>query len=87
MGLNLGVFWQTGRYICPFSFPVESGGFTGVFLRESRRIPFVVSPPFGSAGSRPVAYRGTVIVASGLLHDHGKIEPEIPRQVFVGSDD
>jgi hypothetical protein len=36
IGLNFGVFWQTGRYIRSFLFPVESDGFTGVFSRVSQ---------------------------------------------------
>jgi hypothetical protein len=33
MGLNLGLFRQIKDYMSPFSFPVESDGFTGVFWR------------------------------------------------------
>ena len=32
MGLNLGLFWQIKRYNRPDFLPLESDGFTGVFL-------------------------------------------------------
>jgi len=35
MGLNLGLFLQTGRYNASDYFRVKSDGYTGVFLGES----------------------------------------------------
>jgi hypothetical protein len=72
MGLNFGVFWQTGKYMGTDFRAGESGGFTGVFQGQWHSLLW------GCGGDSP---RDTI----RSIDPRNILPPFLPKKIRVGS--